>query len=103
VKQSQLTSRHGNVCAFGRHKESLWALSVTPRWTTRLAPAGRPPLGRTCGQDTALLLPETAPERWRNVLTRETLETSHSADGQKRLPLHAALGRFPVALLEGRP
>jgi (1->4)-alpha-D-glucan 1-alpha-D-glucosylmutase len=93
--------RHNNVCAFGRHKDGSWSLTVTPRWTTRLAASGKPPLGKRVWQDTVLPLPEAAPERWHNALTGETVAAALSERGQKILHLHAILRLFPVALLEG--
>ena len=90
-----------NVCAFARRKDGFWSLCVTPRWTTRLGPPGKPPLGKAVWRDTNLPLPAAAPERWRNVLTSETLRASPAAGAEKVLALHSILHRFPVALIEG--
>lgn len=89
-----------SVCAFARRKDGFWSLCVAPRWTTRLAPPGKPPLGKAVWGDTALPLPAAAPEKWRNVLTGETLRASSAAEGGRVLALHFLLRRFPVALLE---
>jgi (1->4)-alpha-D-glucan 1-alpha-D-glucosylmutase len=93
--------RENHVCAFARRENGFWCLTVTPRWTTRLAAAGKPPLGKTVWRDTGLTLPEAAPERWRNILTGERLRTLPVAEGQRALPLRSVFRRFPVALLQG--
>jgi (1->4)-alpha-D-glucan 1-alpha-D-glucosylmutase len=92
--------KHANVCAFARHGDGLWALTIAPRWTTQLVSPGRQPTGKPVWQGTFLILPKEAPENWRNVLTGESL-AAEEGDGQKVLRLHMVLRRFPVALLEG--
>lgn len=94
-------AKRENVISFSRQEGVLWSMTVTPRWTTRLAPAGRPPLGKRVWQDTVLQLPETAPGTWRNVLTGETLPAALAGGRQRVLYLHNVLRRFPVALLKG--
>jgi (1->4)-alpha-D-glucan 1-alpha-D-glucosylmutase len=92
--------RQAHVCAFARRKNGLWALSIAPRWTTRLIPAGRPPLGETVWGNTVLLLPAGAPEEWRNVLTGERLRAAPMSGEERTLALSSVLKRFPVALIE---
>jgi (1->4)-alpha-D-glucan 1-alpha-D-glucosylmutase len=92
-------TKRANICAFGRCRGKFWSLTVVPRWTTQLVSSRRAPLGEGVWQDTALILPESAPESWRNVLTGEDLKTSLCGDGGKVLYLHRILRRFPVALL----
>jgi (1->4)-alpha-D-glucan 1-alpha-D-glucosylmutase len=89
-----------NVCAFARRRDGSWCLCVTPRWTTRLGPPGKPPLGKAVWGNTYLLLPPAAPETWRNVLTGETLRAAPVARGEKALALRSILRLFPVALIE---
>lgn len=74
------------IIAFARVHKKSWALALAPRF-----PASR---GDSWG-DTSLVLPTTAPERWKDAVTgREIMG--------KRLPLEAALEHFPVALLMSR-
>jgi len=90
-----------SVCAFARCLEGKWSLTVVPRWTTRLVQGRRGSLSSLAWGDTTLSLPKAAPQRWRDVFTAEALEVSRSAQGASTLPVEAALGLFPVALLEG--
>ncbi len=89
----------GCLCAFARHKNGVWSITAAPRFTTKLVPTGRLPVGKSVWRDTFLPLPEDAPDTWRNVLTEERLIATQTADGQRILPLAAVLRRFPVALL----
>jgi len=91
-----------NLCAFARNKAEAWCVTVAPRLTTQLAPAGRMALGATSWQETHLLLPASAPERWRNVLTGEEVVAEKLRDGRRRVKAADLLKRFPVALLQGR-
>jgi len=88
-----------NVLAFARKREDDWAVAAVPRLVTRLLPPGEFPLGqKTWGTKSSLVLPEGAPQRWRNVFTGEEL---HLPPGNRKkiLPLHAVFRHFPVALL----
>ena len=91
--------KQASVCAFARHHHGFWAVSVAPRFTTRLVPAKRQPVGPAVWGDTRLILPAAAPEVWRNVLTEETLMATRMTDGRKMVPVASTLKRFPVALL----
>ena len=114
----------GHVCAFARRLENDWVLTAVPRLSARLQAelraarktgpgprpvAGRPesppdtlfppltfPLGEAVWGDTSLLLPASAPDRWHNVLTRETLKAAEGV-----LPLALIFQSFPVSLLSG--
>jgi (1->4)-alpha-D-glucan 1-alpha-D-glucosylmutase len=90
--------RSTNVCAFARHQDAQWCLTVVPRLTTQLAPSGRMPVGAVW-QDTALLLPARAPAQWHDTLTGETVSAQETADGSRVLMLSDVLKRFPVGLL----
>jgi (1->4)-alpha-D-glucan 1-alpha-D-glucosylmutase len=92
-------SREAHLCAFAREKDGNWAVTVAPRWTSRLAGTGRLPVGKRIWEDTRLLLPGVAPGKWRNVLTGELVETVCKG-GEKALPIPHVFRRFPVALLE---
>ena len=93
--------RAANVFAFARRGKGLWSLTVAPRLTTQLAPAGRPPLGKTVWQETMLALPEDAPQTWQNSLTGDRLSSAPAAQGGRVLLLAEVLQRFPAALLGG--
>jgi (1->4)-alpha-D-glucan 1-alpha-D-glucosylmutase len=88
-----------HVLAFGRKYGTHWAVAAVPRLVTRLSPPETYPLGQEVwGARSALLLPEGAPDRWRNVFTGEEIHVS-TGRGKKALPLHALFRHFPVALL----
>lgn len=94
-------AKQENVCAFARHKDGHWGLTIAIRLTTRLLPAGRMPLGKAAWQDTVLHLPASAPQAWKNSLTGDEV-LAKAAGGRGRVLLLAeALKRFPVALLGG--
>jgi len=94
-------AKQENVCAFARHKEGHWGLTIATRLTTRLAPARRMPVGKAAWQDTVLHLPASAPQAWKNSLTGDEV-LAKAAGGKGRVLLLAeALKRFPVALLGG--
>jgi (1->4)-alpha-D-glucan 1-alpha-D-glucosylmutase len=90
-----------NICAFARTKGEQWLLTVVPRFTTQLAPAGRMPVGKTVWQDTALQLPAKTPQTWQNALTGDSVSAIKAGSGRRVLMLSDVLARFPVALLEG--
>jgi hypothetical protein len=62
--------KQDNLVTFCRRHGSTWALTVAPRWTTRLTSKFRFPLGERAWLDTSLQLPEGAPVSWRDVLWR---------------------------------
>ena len=86
-------SRH--VVAFARKRAGLWALVVAPRFLSALVQEGRLPLGREVWQDTTVALPSAAPRTWRNVFTRETVQSTTD------LAVADILTHFPAALLIG--
>lgn len=92
-------AKQQNVCAFARHKNGQWCVTVAPRLTTQLAPAGRMPLGDAAWQDTALHLPSGAPLSWQDAITGEKVSAASAKDGSRILRLSEVLRRFPVALL----
>jgi (1->4)-alpha-D-glucan 1-alpha-D-glucosylmutase len=92
-----------HVLAFTRKYAPVWAVAAVPRLVTRLSPPGEFPLGQKAwGGRSSLVLPEEAPDTWRNVLTGEELRVS-GGRGKKTLPLHAVFRHFPVALLSNLP
>jgi len=97
-----LSASGGNkehVLAFARRYKTHWAVAAVPRLVTRLSPPGAFPLGQEAwGSGSGLLLPEGAPDRWRNAITGEEIRVSPGR-GKKTLPLHAVFRHLPVALL----
>jgi (1->4)-alpha-D-glucan 1-alpha-D-glucosylmutase len=92
-------ARRENVVVFGRCHGDTWALTVAPRWTTQLTLAGTAPFGERTWLDTAVRLPEGAPDSWRDVLSGERVTNQVSGDGRPELRVSEVLRRFPVALL----
>ncbi|HUX43225.1 MAG TPA: malto-oligosyltrehalose synthase [Terracidiphilus sp.] len=92
---------HTNVCAFARHLEQRWCITVAPRLYTQIARAGRMPLGKSAWQDTTLPLPAAAPDAWQDALTGAKLSTIEGPDGARHLTLADVFKYFPVALLVG--
>ncbi|MFC1938939.1 malto-oligosyltrehalose synthase, partial [Chloroflexota bacterium] len=85
-----------HVCAFARRLKKSWVLVLVPRFLGKLGGARSFPLdSRVWGDD--LLLPNEAPESWRNVFTGESLKISTAE--KRGLPLSDVLSIFPVALL----
>jgi (1->4)-alpha-D-glucan 1-alpha-D-glucosylmutase len=95
-------TKRDHVCAFARSAGDGAAIVVVPRLVVGLADGvEQPPLGAEVWGRTRLLLPQQlAARNYRNVFTGEALEPARH-DGAPGLPLAAALGQFPVALLYG--
>ncbi len=72
--------RARNVVAFCRALEDHWAMVVAPRWTSQIGD----------WEDTELVLPDSAPGTWEDVLTRLTTPSLRMRD---------VLAEFPVAML----
>lgn len=89
--------KEGHVVSFARHKEGIWVLVAAPRLLTSLVAPRTFLLGKQVWGDDRLLLPDEAPENWRNLLTGQRLKVS--ATGKRGLPLSNMLSIFPVALL----
>jgi (1->4)-alpha-D-glucan 1-alpha-D-glucosylmutase len=86
------------ACAFARHKGKAWAVIIALRFASRLVKDEGLPLGKASWGDSTLALSDGFPERWQNILTGETVETSATKRG-KLLPLAKVFAHFPVALL----
>lgn len=89
--------RSRNAFAFARRLQDSWCLAAVPRFATQLSAATRFPVGVRAWLDTALVLPPGAPDRWKNVITGETV---NARDGS--ILMSRILGHFPVALLSAR-
>ncbi|MGO8821747.1 MAG: malto-oligosyltrehalose synthase [Desulfomonilaceae bacterium] len=84
-----------HVIAFARRHHRQWAIVIAPRLLSHLVPEGDFPLGRQTWQDTEVIMPDSAPVEWRNVITGEALSPGGA------LFVGDVLYSFPVALLIG--
>lgn len=81
------------VVAFARRHDESWAVIVVPRFMAEVVEETEYPLGAELWRDTVLILPPSAPSRWRESVVPQTVET------QGEVPVAQILSRFPVALL----
>jgi (1->4)-alpha-D-glucan 1-alpha-D-glucosylmutase len=88
-----------NVIAFARHFGMAWTIVVAPLIPAVSLKSARPSIDKAALADTDLGFPATAPHRWANLFTGESVEVS----GNGRVALAAMLRRFPVALLTALP
>jgi (1->4)-alpha-D-glucan 1-alpha-D-glucosylmutase len=89
--------RKDHVFAFARQWQDRWAVVVTPRLTATLTQRDHFPTG-DIWQNTSVLLPKTAPAKWRSLFEPGT-ERSIS-ENSRALKLSSVLGKFPMGLLE---
>jgi (1->4)-alpha-D-glucan 1-alpha-D-glucosylmutase len=94
----------------GEHRERVVALqrgfqgrnviAAAPRLVAGLTgdDATRAPVGPDVWGDTELLLPDSAPTRWRNLLTDQVVE-ARDGDGRRSLPVGTLFSVLPLALL----
>jgi (1->4)-alpha-D-glucan 1-alpha-D-glucosylmutase len=88
-----------HVFAFARRQGDEAALVVVPRFPSRLAPPGAPPIGPDVWGDTSLFLPEwTGPLKFRDRFTGAEV-TLEAVDGGAGVRVAEVLRDFPVALL----
>jgi (1->4)-alpha-D-glucan 1-alpha-D-glucosylmutase len=91
-------ARSEHVISILRNYDGNSVLAVIPRWLARsYTQAENLPLAEFWGA-TTLLLPESAPKLWLNVLTGESVE-SQTAGESRSLVVSDVLKRFPIALL----
>jgi (1->4)-alpha-D-glucan 1-alpha-D-glucosylmutase len=90
--------RAEQLCAFARKKDQAWALVAAPRLIGRDIYQGQAPLGEDFWRGTTLNLPDSAPFRWVDVVSGDTLETALTGS-TKSAKLGSILKSFPVALL----
>jgi (1->4)-alpha-D-glucan 1-alpha-D-glucosylmutase len=92
--------RAGHAFCFARISRESCALVLVPRLVASLVLVpGSPPIGEDVWGETALLLPEAlAGFGWRDRLAGDTFH----ATPERTLSVARLLGRFPVALLEGK-
>ena len=87
---------HEHICAYLRHHERSWSLTVVPlriaRWML-----GQSTLAPISWGDTRLVLPADAPTVWHSVWTGHSISIAPG-----RLPISDALGELPIGLLQAR-
>lgn len=79
-----------NLLGFCRRHNDQWVLALVPRFLTEVVGQAQAPLGPKVWKDTAVVLPQGAPAKWKNVITGEGLTA------QGKLPAAEALAAFPV-------
>ena len=86
------------VHAFARRSGQDWIVVAVPRLLTKIADTGTFPVGQKTWGSTALVLPSSAPRRWVNVLTDESL-TPKSRGTKLVMPLSDVFRRLPFGVL----
>jgi (1->4)-alpha-D-glucan 1-alpha-D-glucosylmutase len=92
-------ARKQHVCAFARRYQNSWVVAAVPRLTAHLSATVPDLAGESVWEDTALLLPRTAPDTWTNVYSDAGVRTQRD-DWGVRLPLAQLFAELPVAWLE---
>lgn len=82
-----------NVVAFARNYSSEWAISIVPRFLTGLVKEGQLPLGQEVWDDAHIILPEGAPEMWKDAIVDRAIRA------EKTIAMGEVFKHFPVALL----
>lgn len=83
-----------SIVAFAREHQGRRAITVAPRFLTRVVKAGEVPLGEAWG-DTSLEVPDGWQGGWKDAVTGLTVIVDHNG----KLPLAEILKTFPAALL----
>lgn len=81
------------IIAYARNYEGGWALTIVPRFLTRLVKEGERPLGEKVWHDTCILLPEGLPSFWKDAISGTAIE------GVNRLSAACIFKSLPAALL----
>lgn len=81
------------VVAFARVYQNQWAVTVAPRFISKVAKENEDPVGAAVWHDTHIVVPDTMPHIMQNMIT------SQHGDYDKRLYIKDVLAYFPVALL----
>ncbi len=82
-----------HVIAFARRYENSWAVALAPRFLVDIIREDESPIGMQVWKDTYIIMPEDAPELWKDAVTSNLIK------GRKALYIGKALERFPVSLL----
>jgi (1->4)-alpha-D-glucan 1-alpha-D-glucosylmutase len=90
--------RAANVIAYARHHKRDWIVVVVPKWLAHeKAPMKQQDMEAFWG-DTTILLPERAPNRFRNIFTADILKVGHPGP-RFSLRISDLMKAFPVACL----
>ncbi|MBD2778603.1 malto-oligosyltrehalose synthase [Iningainema tapete] len=84
-----------HVVAFARSNGNKFAVTIAPRFFTKLIQPGEYPLGKEVWDDTSIELPSDAPSSWKDAITEQKVQ------GDGKLLIGEVLKHFPVALLVG--
>jgi (1->4)-alpha-D-glucan 1-alpha-D-glucosylmutase len=92
--------RETNLIAYARRRGNTWIMTVVPRWLARSKVS--PDLARLhkFWLGSHIALPGNTPQSWLNVLTGETVETTHLRRAPT-LSLTDVFKNLPVAVLSG--
>jgi (1->4)-alpha-D-glucan 1-alpha-D-glucosylmutase len=82
-----------NIIAFAYEYKPQWAITVAPRFLTQVVKENQHPLGKKVWDDTHIVLPDEAPDLWKQEITAADVE------GKKTLLVGDALEHFPCSLL----
>jgi (1->4)-alpha-D-glucan 1-alpha-D-glucosylmutase len=88
-------TRGRHAVSFARNRENAWCVAAVPRFPTGLGVSGKAPPGTETWGDARAILPPSAPRKWKNELTGQSLITNGE------LFMGKVFERFPVGLLTG--
>ncbi len=91
-----------HALAFARRQGAAMALTIVPRFSSRLSALERFPIGRRIWRDTYVAAPDDAPDEWRDIFTNARVRAADH-EGSKVLYVSDALERLPFALLAPLP
>ena len=88
-------SGRADVLAFARRWKNEWVITVIPLNVVQKMEPTHETIEASAWDGIELKLPDGSPVVWKNIFTRETVQTN------EELPLNKVLTSFPVALLHG--
>ncbi|MCC9138378.1 malto-oligosyltrehalose synthase [Pontibacter silvestris] len=83
-----------HVVAFARNYQQQWCIVAVPRMLVNLCQNETLPLGKDTWKDTAIVLPDNAPQTWKIAFSKDG-----AVKQDKAIPLATIMDTFPVALL----
>lgn len=89
-------ARAEHLVAFARRRGRSWAITVAPRFPSRISAPGKLPLGESVWEDTRIKLPVDAPAQWSDEINR----APHRGGSEIRAA--DLFSRLPLALLTGK-